>query len=1046
MPTLDRSTDLLAGANGVDGLASIARELGFPTPALALDTTARSNLGLPAPIGTAKVARGPGALRALLLELNQECNTRETLAAVATALARQTAQLLWIVLAANSEHVAIICWSARRSSPRVVSLVCNRDRLFTSDAETLSALSAAVSESDLLTYARWLDVLGRESITRKFFRTLDDTVALMAGSLADSIALPERRELALVYLSRLIFLSFLETKGWLDGDFGFLGNGYARCMEGGGRYQNRILEPLFFGTLNTRVRSRAARAKQFGRIPFLNGGLFARSSLEKRARRLAFSDEAFGTAFGSLLSRYRFSGREDSTDWSDASIDPEILGKAFEALMASSDRKGSGAFYTPQELVEHVTEEALASTIPDDPTLTSLYELRVIDPACGSGAFLVYVLERLAKMRKQIGEPGSVAEVRRRVLASSIFGVDLNPTAVWLCELRLWLSVVVESDEADPMRVVPLPNLDRHIRVGDSLAGGGFRNELGVSGTKLQALRGRYMRAAGPRKRTLARALDRYERDAAINALSRSLARLSGERKELLLDLRARDLFGKRYLPTAAERARLLDFRREMRATASRARILSAGGALPFSFEAHFADAAAAGGFDIVIGNPPWVRLHRIGASARQMLRRDFAVYREAAWQAGAAIAGAGRGFAAQVDMAALFVERSHGLLGNKGVMALLLPAKLWRSLAGGGVRKLLAERSELLVLEDHADAKSGFDAAVYPSLLVCRTDGIAPTAGHLRAPPEPMHCEVHSQARVVRWKSPATALAFDDTPGTPWLLMPPSVRCAFDRVREAGIPLADSVFGRPLLGVKTGCNDAYLVRVESVMGNVATICADGRTSMIEKELLRPALRGESLSAFHHQEQLEQIVWPHDLRGRPLETLPPLARRWFLQYRSQLSQRTDLHNRKQWWSVFRVESACSDKPRVIWADMGRRPRAMVTEAGDDLVPLNTCYVVRCPTLDDARALAVLLNGPLVAAWLDVIAEPARGGYRRYLGWTMALLPVPAEWTSARESLAALSSAPGVPPSDAELLAASLSAYRLPRSDVEPLLAWTGRSA
>lgn len=1046
MPTLDRSTELLVNAKSVEGLTAIARELGFSAPPLSLDARALSNLELPTGIDAAKVARGTGDLRALVLELRRECDSRATLTAVATALSRRTAQLLWIVLARSGDDVAIICWSTATRRPRIVSLICNRDKVFTSDAETLSSLAAAVTESHLLTYARWLDILGRESITRRFFRELQATVDLMAGSLTGNVPSSDRNELALVYLSRLIFLSFLETKGWLDGDFGFLANGYSRCMTAGGRYQKRVLEPLFFGTLNTRARSRASRAKEFGRIPFLNGGLFARSPLEKRTRRCAFSDEAFGNAFGSVLSRYRFSGREDSADWSEASIDPEILGKAFEALMVSGDRKGSGAFYTPQGLVEHVTEEALRSSLPSNLTLDSLLSLRVIDPACGSGAFLVHTLERLAKMRMELGETGSVADVRRRVLASSIFGVDLNPTAVWLCELRLWLSVVVETAGTDPMRVLPLPNLDRHIRIGDSLTGGGFGNErTGIGGTKLQALRGRYMRASGPRKRTLSVTLDRHERQAALHALWRSLVAMRASRKDLLHHLRARDLFGMRSPPAATDRARLVDLRRQMQAASSRIRVLRSGGALPFSFEAHFADAAAAGGFDMVIGNPPWVRLHRIGASSREWLRREFTVYREAAWQAGSEISGAGRGFSAQVDMAALFVERSYALARDGGTIALLLPAKLWRSLSGGGLRALLANRSELVLLEDHSAAKSVFDAAVYPSLLVCRKN---PTTVRSlernHRPRKPMRCEVRSAHAASQWESAAADLPLDDTPGAPWLMMPPEARRAFDRVRGMGAPLASSAFGRPLLGVKTGCNEAFLVHVDSVDRDVAIIRANGRTAPIERCLLRRAVRGGNIPVTSVR-ALGHVIWPHDQQGRPLETLPPLARRWLLHYRLQLAARSDLHNRKQWWSAFRVESACSDRARVIWADIGRRPRAMVAPAGESLVPLNSCYVVHCPTLDDARALTALLNGPLAAAWLDVIAEPARGGYRRFLGWTMALLPIPRDWEAARESLAPFGDSVQ-PQSDDDLLTAALRAYRLRRADIEPLLAWTGRSS
>jgi hypothetical protein len=116
---------------------------------------------------------------------------------------------------------------------------------------------------------------------------------------------------------------------------------------------------------------------------------------------------------------------------------------------------------------------------------------------------------------------------------------------------------------------------------------------------------------------------------------------------------------------------------------------------------------------------------------------------------------------------------------------------------------------------------------------------------------------------------------------------------------------------------------------------------------------------------------------------------------------------------------------------------------MVVSAGDRLVPLNTCYVVSCSTLDDAHSLAALLNSSLVAAWLNVVAEPARGGYRRYLGWTMSLLPLPGNWERAREFLAPLGARAmsGDVPSEEELLAGALRAYGMTLADMQPLLSW-----
>jgi hypothetical protein len=185
-------------------------------------------------------------------------------------------------------------------------------------------------------------------------------------------------------------------------------------------------------------------------------------------------------------------------------------------------------------------------------------------------------------------------------------------------------------------------------------------------------------------------------------------------------------------------------------------------------------------------------------------------------------------------------------------------------------------------------------------------------------------------------------------------------------------------------------------------------------------------------------------VWPHRNDNVPFKELPPFARRWLLPFRDQLAARSDLRGRLPWWTVFRTESARPERARVVWADFGISTRAIVVDANDPIVPLNTCYAVGCNTLDDAHALAVLLNSPLVSAWLNVVAEPARGGYRRYLGWTMSLLPLPSEWGSARELLAPLGARAmsGDVPSDDELLAATLDAYGMTIADIQPLLSWT----
>jgi Eco57I restriction-modification methylase len=620
--------------------------------------------------------------------------------------------------------------------------------------------------------------------------------------------------------------------------------------------------------------------------------------------------------------------------------------------------------------------------------------------------------------------------------------VDRNPLAVWLCELRLWLSVVIESDVPDPMLVPPLPNLDRNVRLGDALSGDAFDVGLAASGHagQLSALRRRYARATGARKTALARLLSRAERSRALGTLDRAIAGLQHARRERVLARRAPDLFGERRGPTAEERRVLTELRARAAALRRERRRVADGGALPFSFAVHFADVAATAGFRIVVGNPPWVRLHRVPPHERAGLRRRYAVFRHAPWTTGAQAARAGPGFAGQVDLAALFVERSVALLRPGGALALLVPTKLWCSLAGGGVRRLLRERVSLFRLDDLSNASSMFDAAVYPSIVAARTpegegeDTVATIA-------------VERCGTAVRWQARPASLALDQTPGSPWLLLPPPVRGVIDRLSASGIPLLDAPVGRPMLGVKSGCNDAFVVEVIDRRGGVACIrSAGGRTGEIEAGLLRPTIRGQATRPWCVETGADHIVWTCDQRGTPLAELPQRAARWLGRYKHRLRSRSDARNARRWWALFRTDGAACDVPRVVWADFGRRPRAAVLAAGDRSVPLNTCYVVRCADLADAYTLAAVLNSAIAAAWLNVLAEPARGGFHRYLAWTVARLPLPSDWPHARRTLAPLVGTlyerpdqHGIP--QRVLTDAVLRAYRLPRQALAPLLDW-----
>ena len=187
---------------------------------------------------------------------------------------------------------------------------------------------------------------------------------------------------------------------------------------------------------------------------------------------------------------------------------------------------------------------------------------------------LVHALEELTGLLVRCGDP-EARSYPSVLLTRSIFGVDINPTRSG-CASCASAGVVIEHDEVNPLRVPPLPNLDRHIRVGDALGGAAFNATTVVpGGARIARLRGRYSRASGSRKRTLERELERAERNHARAVLDAGIARCAAARRALLAAWRGRDLFGERYAPTSSERteAQVLRVRsRDLRGRDARSR------------------------------------------------------------------------------------------------------------------------------------------------------------------------------------------------------------------------------------------------------------------------------------------------------------------------------------------------------------------------------------------------------------------------------------------------------------------------------------------
>lgn len=310
-------------------------------------------------------------------------------------------------------------------------------------------------------------------------------------------------------MGRITFLHFLQRKGWMCGDLNYMQNMFENSAYKND-YLDSVLEPLFFGILNTKPAEREALFTDYGwdksllnewkDIPYLNGGLFERDEEDEPESR--FPAEYFKRLF-QFFSEYNFTIDENDPNDAEVGVDPEMLGKIFENLL--EDNKDKGAFYTPKEIVRYMCQESLiayletntsvakdkirqfvlspeegVADIPENKKyklLVALEEVKICDPAIGSGAFPMGLLNELLHCREVLsGEHYDRAEIKKSIIQNNIYGVDIEKGAVDIARLRFWLSIVV--DEETPS---PLPNLDYKIMQGNSL----IESFMGVDLSKL---------------------------------------------------------------------------------------------------------------------------------------------------------------------------------------------------------------------------------------------------------------------------------------------------------------------------------------------------------------------------------------------------------------------------------------------------------------------------------------------------------------------------------------------------------------------------------
>lgn len=952
----------------------------------------------------------------------------------------------------------------------------------------------------------WSRAWDKEALTKQFYEVFagnekknrPGVYQVLRDDLKELNKLPDASagEQSLLILNRLLFLYFIQKKGWLAQDTEFLRNGFeqfeARPKDTDFYRENARALPYTTGFLSglfARLSIEDHPDPRFQTVPFLNGGLFQPDDGDAD---LKISNRAFRIIFDELLDRFNFTVTEDTPLDVEVAIDPEMLGKIFECLALRQEQgqgplaeaegeldrkltkqKLTGSYYTPRTIVHFMCQEALKEHLRTawreaDPgareksiekALTALLEmsfldppteqdreevqgilppavatklrdtlttLRVVDPAVGSGAFLVGMLHEVVRLRglldlhlsgvRKVARPNYVHDLKKEVIERTLFGVDIQEQAVRLCELRLWLSLVVDyqlpekalSDPKAMIRHIPtLPNLSYRIVRGDSLL-----ERLFGHAVQLDVL------ARDPRSREVIQDLkkeketfftlrdpgEKRRRELIILEKQVRLAELLIEQKAAHLDGRVRevqDMFGgektaKERRNEQAQREEILlwwslkdrvhQAGKEVRALLQQNR-LPAHGDLQhlrqryfetkehptFFWQVDFAEVfEEKGGFDVVIANPPYIRMELIKAIAPHLKK----LYRSAAGRADAFI---------------YFFEKGINTLREGGVLTYISSSTFAKTGSGEALRGMLRDETTLCRFVDFGDLQVFEGVTTYPAVLVLRKE----------KPPE--HSEVRGQVieslapdeLEEQLRAPGVLVRQRELEPDGWRFEDRRLANLRQKIKDAGVTLKDYC-GSPLYGIKTGLNEAFVIDSPT---RDALVAKNKRSA----EIIKPFLEGKDLKPWRAEWRGLWLIYTHhgiDMKQYPavLQHLQPYKRRLEARATAHLHLWYELQQ-PQFQYVRGMEG-----PKIMYPDMSNRPKFVFDDTGYYFG--NTTYFI--PEAD--RHLQAVLCS-LVLWWhLTSSVRLMRGGYLRLFTQYMETLPIAKLSASDRKKLSALAEA------------------------------------
>ncbi len=681
-------------------------------------------------------------------------------------------------------------------------------------------------------------------------------------------------------LGRIVFLHYLQRKGWLgvpvgkswgEGDPDFMRHLFEYASEEQkADFVGVVLEPLFYGALNT---DRSKKGDLFDtqvqfpnvgtslRIPYLNGGLFEAD--ENDELTVQFPAEYFKNLLD-FFSQYNFTVDENDPSDAQVGVDPEMLGRIFESLL--EDNKEKGAYYTPKEIVQYMCRESLIAYLSTDldketdkttyqaiinfvrsnnaenlrftteqneeidlrtEILNKITEVKICDPAIGSGAFPMGLLRELYHCRIALEEQTvSAAEIKSQIIKNNIYGVDIERGAVDIARLRFWLSLVVDEDTPQP-----LPNLDYKIMQGNSLLESYKGIDLSFLTQKKEIKVGDSV--AGLFEDTV----DVYRRE-----LRQAVSNYYGETDHTLKE-------GLHQKMKEAVQLLFTEQGYEINLTGIN---LSAN---PHFFLWHtwfddvFNRPSGDNGFDIVIGNPPYLRIQGIRMVDPVLANALVELYESAT---------------ASFDLYVVFIELGLSLTTNNGVVNYIAPTKWSNASFGKGLRRLLHQQSAASSIIDFGDFQV-FNASTYSGIQTFRR-GARQLLFHQLNQNLSVATEIETYLNSLE-SSDFSRIDYLHFGENPWVLTTGKISKILSKLRQQPLTLGD-VFEKIYQGIATSKDDVYfLYDVTDISKTVIEGFSKqvNQRIQIEKALVKPLLKGEDIHRYDDIKTDRCVIFPYKL-------------------------------------------------------------------------------------------------------------------------------------------------------------------------------------